>query len=173
MDGPRITHFHHRFQDLTILTVLLLILKQHIPSLSSKEVEDQKHRLWILLNDSTTTLDHLGDHFTYLSSSTATPSTSFSALLTTFLSMDHPVFQQVQRQLRSICLECVNTDASSCIKLKKSDLMGLGCIEIHSELLTLAQQLKMFFLHQRNTYAVLYNVIYYVWQQNWEMGEEA
>ena len=160
-DINRINTFHNDYQDIAIMNTLLVLFKQFTgPKCTSTHLQQLKKVLWLLLNDSQTTMENVTcqmiNDATTVRNFPLTPNEKnlLIKLVDSTLSIDSQVYLVIQSKTADSLLHHLINNSFN-IPLLKSTLL----IELEPELLDLATKLKKLVVHNQSTYQQLYSKI--------------
>jgi hypothetical protein len=163
MDTARISTFQSDWQDLTIMACILLLFKQVAGPKSNNLtlLKDMKRNIWVLLNDSDTTVEHvllyISDHAgkTRGKPLASTEIQSLHSLLDKTLSPDSRIYELMHKRVQTQLLEYLQKK-----EIQSPETLGKsGLAELSDDILDLAEKVRGLAVHNKAVYAKCYNQI--------------
>ncbi|KAI9141466.1 T-complex 11, partial [Paraphysoderma sedebokerense] len=168
MDSTRLTTFHNDYQDISIMCSLLLLFRQSSgPKATPDHIIQLKKQLWILLNDSETTMENVVLAITQKAGEIrakpfgAAETKMVGNLVDKTLSFDSPLFEVIMKRVGEV-LKLYLADGT---KLSAEILRKYGLSELEEEILDLAERVKVLAEHNRRTYSSVYDIIVKEWKE--------
>eukprot|EP00158_Paraphelidium_tribonemae_P005192 Partr_v1_DN27222_c0_g1_i1_m39166 putative t-complex 11 len=162
MDISRFSTYFNDWQDMTIMTCLLLAFKQACNQMAQPDAMSAlKKSLWVLLNDSDTTMTHIMLHLSATASTVrGSPLSKYEEdvmmnLIDKTLSPDSQLYELMNKR--------IGAQLSTYLKTKslqpEAELIKSGLFEMVDELLELAEKMRVLLEHNKAVYQKVYNQI--------------
>jgi len=162
LDKSRIVTFYNEWQDITILSCLLLIFRQACCSkCTSENVLNLKQRLYVLLTSQSTSLKHINLEITNMAGQVRKKAYStkeidlISGLIEKTLSPENKLYVMIQTRVSTYIVYYLNNDS-----LPKELMYRHNMIEMESEISTLSGKIKSVVDLNLQTYSEYYKNIY-------------
>jgi len=162
LDKSRIVTFYNEWQDITILSCLLLIFRQACCSkCTSENVLNLKQRLYVLLTSQSTSLKHINLEITNMAGQIRKKKYStkeielISGLIEKTLSPDSKLYIMIQTRISTYIVHYLNNDI-----LPKELMYRHNMIEMESEISTLSGKIKSVVELNLQTYSEYYKTIF-------------
>ncbi|OUM58071.1 hypothetical protein PIROE2DRAFT_36591, partial [Piromyces sp. E2] len=162
LDKSRIVTFYNEWQDITILSCLLLIFRQACCSkCTSENVLNLKQRLYVLLTSQSTSLKHINLEITNMAGQVRKKEYStkeielISGLIEKTLSPENKLYIMIQTRISTYIVYYLNNDS-----LPKELMYRHNMIEMESEISTLSQKIKNVVELNLQTYSEYYKTIF-------------
>ncbi|KAI9095947.1 T-complex 11, partial [Phlyctochytrium arcticum] len=171
MDVSRLVQYYNDWQDITIMAVLLILFKQSAgPKCTPDRVRDIKRVLWVLLNDSETSMHHVT--LQMCEAAGAVRGTPFEArerdmlagLVEKTLSPDSKLFEVIRLRVGTVLDKIVRSTPTSSSSanpqpLEKQELARVGLSELEEELSELGERVKRLVQHNWRVFGNVYAVV--------------
>ncbi|KAI9004726.1 T-complex 11, partial [Gaertneriomyces semiglobifer] len=161
MDIARLVQYYNDWQDVTIMAALLVLFKQAAgPKCTSADLREAKRVLWVLLNDSDTSMQHVtlqmcdsagkirGKPFSQHEND------MLSGLVESTLQPDSKLYQIIRTRVGT-SLECRVRGEP----FEKHDLNRMGLAELDEEVAELGERIKRLVAHNWRVFGDLYMAI--------------
>ncbi|ORY22639.1 hypothetical protein LY90DRAFT_430580 [Neocallimastix californiae] len=162
LDKSRIVTFYNEWQDITILSCLLLIFRQACSSkCTSENVLNLKQRLYVLLTSQSTSLKHINLEITNMAGQIRKKEFStkeidlISGLVEKTLSPDSKLYVMIQTRISTYIVHFLNND-----ELPKELMYRHNMNEMEPEISTLSGKIKGVVELNLQTYSEYYKTIF-------------
>ncbi|TPX64570.1 hypothetical protein SpCBS45565_g05790 [Spizellomyces sp. 'palustris'] len=161
MDVSRLVQYYNDWQDITIMAALLVLFRQSSgPKCTAADLRDVKRVLWVLLNDSETSMHHVtlqmcenagkirGSPFSQRESD------MLSGLVEKTLSPESKLYEVIRVRVGTVLERFVKGET-----VEKADLLKVGLAELEEEVLELGERIKRLLVHNWRVFGGVYAVI--------------
>lgn len=165
LDQHRLHHFHNDWQDITIMSTLLMLFRQFSGSPDASTLVEVKQHVWVLLSDADTTMHHISLHLATAATRARLARNQselseeeiglLSRLIDTNLHTDSKLFGVITKRIGEQLVEYMKRRAFK----EKEVLAQQGLMEVEPELLELAERMKAVLDHNKLVYSKIYNSI--------------
>jgi hypothetical protein len=164
MDTSRLVNYYNEFQDISIMAALILLFKQVCgpKTISPSEMSEIKKTLWILLNNSDTSMEHVTLQLAKEAGKIRNKELALREidtlrqLIDKTLAFDNPLFLLIQKRVHKILANSLHNAGKL---LPDDQLSSNGLVDLKEELQELTRRIKHLADHNRITYAPLYDSI--------------
>ncbi|KAL7751039.1 Protein SOSEKI 1 [Sorochytrium milnesiophthora] len=161
-DLARLASYHNDWQDLTIMCALMMLFRQAAgPKCMTDDVHALKRGLWVLLNDSATTMKHVALQLVDTAGKvrgrpyTSAEATTMTSLVDKTLATESVLYDLLQKRIKQHLADFLSSG-----KLDSDALRKHGLAELEEELKDLGDRIKLLADHNRRTYAPIYDAIF-------------
>ncbi|KAI8611792.1 T-complex 11, partial [Chytriomyces sp. MP71] len=166
MDVPRLNTFRSDLQDIVILSCLLMLYRQIAGPKSATNIKTMKENLWVLLNDSETSLAHVVAEMVRGAGTVRGVPVSVAeakvmdGVVDKTLAPDSKVFGMVTGRVMDLLFGWMVTHTIRAMVIDKAKLAKYGLVELEGEVQDLAHRLGEFARYNRTVYFDLLSSFY-------------
>jgi hypothetical protein len=160
LDTQRLVAHFNTWQDITILSTILVVFKQASgPKCQPFDVEEAKKKLWVLLNDSESTMGHVAVQMAHLAaeirgkSMSAEEVTMLQNMTEKTLAPGSKLYELIQERVGMQLQRCIY---STPMGVDNVTLEKWGLVSVKSEITELMEKLKLLGHYNRAVYGGLY-----------------
>jgi hypothetical protein len=160
MDIPRLVAHFNSWQDITILGTILIVFKQAAgPKIQTHDLEEAKTSLWVLLNDSESTMAHVAVQMAHQAGKirgramTALETTNLQTMTEKTLAPGSKLYELIQSRIGSQLQKSLLTTPQA---IDTAALEKWGVAAIQDDMVQLTEKLKTLGHFNRAVYGALY-----------------